>query len=82
MGEFIRRVCPECGGRVVGRSDKVYCSDGCRIMAANRRGRRTREEYAEILKDLIELGSKGGGKYIKFIHSVIKFCKILYKFGH
>ena len=76
MGEFIRRVCPECGERVVGRSD------GCRIMAANRRGRRTREEYAEILKDLIELGSKGGGKYIKFIHSVIKFCKILYKFGH
>ena len=82
MIENAKRVCPECGGGVVGRSDKIYCCDECRIMAANRRGRRTREEYAEILKDLIELGSKGGGKYIKFIHSVIKFCKILYKFGH
>lgn len=24
------RTCPECGGRVVGRSDKRFCSDACR----------------------------------------------------
>lgn len=81
MGENLKRVCPECGEMVVGRSDKIYCCDGCRIMAANRRGRQSREELAAIHRDLLALGGKGGGKYIKFIQSVIKFCKILYKFG-
>ena len=82
MTENVKKVCPECGGGVVGRSDKIYCSDECRIMAANRRGRHARGEIAAIHRDLLVLGGKGGGKYIKFIQSVIKFCKILYKFGH
>ena len=81
MEGIVKRVCPECGEKVVGRSDKIYCCDECRIMAANRRGRRNKEEFAAIHKDLMSLCGKGGGKYIKFIQSVIKFCKILYKFG-
>lgn len=24
------RACPECGEKIIGRSDKKYCSDGCR----------------------------------------------------
>lgn len=24
------KTCPECGGNIVGRSDKKFCSDGCR----------------------------------------------------
>lgn len=76
-----RKVCPECGANVVGRSDKVYCSDDCRIVAANRRVRSYMEPLLPIHRDLLELRGKGGGKYLKFIHGVIKFCKILYKFG-
>ena len=81
MEGIVKKVCPECGGKVVGRSDKIYCSDDCRIMAANRRGRRNKEVFAAIHRDLLELKGEGGAKYLNFIGSVIKFCKILYKFG-
>ena len=76
-----RKVCPECGANVVGRSDTVYCSDDCRIVAANRRVRSYMVSLGPIHRDLLELKGKGGDRYLKFIHSVIKFCKILYKFG-
>ncbi len=75
MEEAKRKVCPECGNNVVGRTDKIYCSDDCRVMAANRRGRKARGELLAVYKDLLELHRKGGGKYVKFIHGVIKFCK-------
>lgn len=31
-----KRFCPECNARVVGRSDKVFCSDHCRNIRNNR----------------------------------------------
>lgn len=33
---LISKVCPECGSPVAGRSDKRFCSDGCRNMLHNR----------------------------------------------
>lgn len=24
------RACPECGNKIIGRADKIFCSDGCR----------------------------------------------------
>lgn len=82
------RLCPVCGERVIGRSDKKYCCDGCRIAAANRRGneakRRLRESDAvsSINRDLKVLEGGRGLRYIKFIALITRFCKILYKFEH
>lgn len=79
--------CPVCGGKVIGRSDKKYCCDSCRIFAANRRGNEMRKRLKEsgaicsIERDLKILGGDGGGAYIKIIALVTGFCKILYKFG-
>lgn len=32
----MRKKCPECGGAIIGRIDKKYCSDGCRNTHNNR----------------------------------------------
>ncbi|MBQ7772999.1 MAG: hypothetical protein IJ383_02880 [Bacteroidales bacterium] len=82
------KLCPVCGGKVIGRSDKKYCSDGCRILAANRRGNEARKRLREndavysINRDLKALDGRRGGRYIKFIALITRFCKILYKFEH
>jgi predicted nucleic acid-binding Zn ribbon protein len=26
----LEKTCPECGGKILGRADKKFCSDGCR----------------------------------------------------
>ena len=31
----MERVCPECGNKVKGRADKIFCSDYCRNMRNN-----------------------------------------------
>ena len=31
----MERTCPECGDKVKGRADKIYCSDQCRNMRNN-----------------------------------------------
>lgn len=28
--EYMERACPECGDKIIGRTDKKYCSDSCR----------------------------------------------------
>lgn len=32
----MKKICPECGGRFVGRLDKIYCCDSCRSNHNNR----------------------------------------------
>lgn len=32
----MEKICPECGGRFVGRIDKIYCCDSCRSNHNNR----------------------------------------------
>ncbi|MEL6987691.1 MAG: DUF2116 family Zn-ribbon domain-containing protein, partial [Bacteroidota bacterium] len=33
----MRKVCPECGTKILGRADKVYCSDQCRSTYNNKK---------------------------------------------
>lgn len=88
MNKREARTCPVCGKNVVGRSDKVYCSDDCRIYAGNYRNREKRnlvrcdKTLMEIGKELEMLSAAGAQPYIKIISAVTQFCKILYKFGH
>ncbi|MBK5278797.1 MAG: hypothetical protein JJE09_08040 [Bacteroidia bacterium] len=34
--EIEQKVCLECGGKIIGRADKKFCSDQCRVMHNNR----------------------------------------------
>lgn len=42
------KLCQNCGERVVGRSDKKFCSDECRTMFHNQRYRDTFREISKI----------------------------------
>ena len=33
---MMEKICPECGGRFIGREDKIYCCDSCRANHNNR----------------------------------------------
>lgn len=44
----VRRVCPNCGGSVTGRTDKRFCCDECRTMFHNRLYRNKRKEIDRI----------------------------------
>ena len=35
----VNRLCPQCGGAVIGQSTKVYCSDPCRKKAFRQRAK-------------------------------------------
>jgi len=35
----MKRICPECGEQVTGRSDKIYCCDSCRVNHFNKEAR-------------------------------------------
>ena len=82
------KVCPVCGEKIVGRSDKKYCSDECRTFANNRKWREKRNLMASyttlagIGRDLMALSGAGGGRYLKLIAAITSVCKIMYKFGH
>lgn len=81
------KVCPECGEKIVGRTDKKYCSDECRAFANNRRWRERRRllgsdpTLAGIESDLTELCRGGGRRCLKLIAAITSVCKIMYKFG-
>ena len=82
------KMCPVCGSRIVGRTDKKYCSDECRAFVNNRKWRERRNKIvsdanlAGIERDLEELCRGGGRRYLKFIAAITSVCKIMYKFGH
>lgn len=82
------KVCPVCGKRIVGRTDKKYCSDECRAFFNNRKLRERRSLMASdatlegIGRDLAALSGAGGKRYLKLIAAITAFCKIIYKFGH
>ena len=82
------KVCPVCGKKIVGRTDKKYCSDECRAFVNNRKWRERRNAVAAdatlggIERDLEDLSMGGGGRYLKLIAAITSVCKIMYKFGH
>ncbi|MDX9782517.1 MAG: hypothetical protein RBT35_06010 [Bacteroidales bacterium] len=64
----MERYCRECGKEIHGRSDKIYCSDGCRNSFNNCKGRenrfltesvnRTLKRNFKILKDITNSGKR------------------------
>ncbi len=78
--------CPVCNGKVIGRSDKIFCSDGCRIYSYNQKmkeRRKTMRENSpimEIERDLMFLGNSGCSGGIKIIALLVHLFKILSKF--
>ena len=82
------RLCPVCGNKVIGRSDKKYCCDECRSYSNNLKYRKQKNRLKKfktaerIEKDLITLCNGGATRYLKIIAAVTLFCKIMYKFGH
>jgi predicted nucleic acid-binding Zn ribbon protein len=87
MEEKDIKKCPVCGKNVIGRSDKVFCSDECRTCYSNKREkerkRLLRENKAamEIEKDLLILCSSNRSTSIKIIAHITHILKILSKFG-
>ena len=84
MGEV--KVCPVCGSRVTGRSDKVYCSDGCRVHAHNEKRRASgngclEKTVAGIHRDLAGIAASGGVRYIKIIGLLTRLYKKMHTFG-
>ena len=41
-------ICPECGDKIIGRSDKKFCSDHCRNSYNNRKNK----DSAKLLRDV------------------------------
>lgn len=86
--EEMERRCPVCGAKVIGRSDKKYCCDECRVYAGNQRGKKARDsmhknpQIGAIEQNLLLMNTEKGLKYIKLICTLTKFCKIMYTFEH
>jgi len=48
------KTCPECGGSIIGRADKKFCSDECRAAFNDRIYRERRKEISRINRILIK----------------------------
>ena len=94
MEERKQRCCPVCGSNVVGRSDKVFCSDDCRTFFHNRKYRECHKVVAKlecnsefgdelmlIWANLLFLARVKSRLRLKFILFLSGFCKILSTFG-
>ena len=87
MEEKDIKKCPVCGKNVIGRSDKVFCSDECRTCYSNKREKerkrlfRENKAAMEIEKDLLILCSSNCTTSIKIIAYITHILKILSKFG-
>ena len=83
----MERVCKVCGEKIVGRSDKIYCSYNCRIYANNVKNRLYRENSrAESSRTAIEksvktLVMRDAIVLLKIISFTAYLCKIFSKFA-
>jgi hypothetical protein len=81
------RVCPICSKKIVGRSDKIYCSLECRTFANNEKHRKDvanmqmNKHYRSINKNLTLIINSNRLFYIKFILFISNFCRIMLTFG-
>ncbi|MDO4736061.1 MAG: hypothetical protein Q4B21_03490 [Bacteroidia bacterium] len=83
------RVCKICGEKLIGRSDKIYCSYNCRIYANNLKSREIKEKSNSykyknhIDKALKILIKENAIKSLKIILITAYICKIFSTFaGH
>lgn len=79
------RFCPVCGAKITGRSDKIYCSESCRVHSNNEKRKAigddiTKARLSGIQKDLAAIAGNGGKRYIKIMGLITRLSKILYTF--
>ncbi len=79
--------CLVCNRRIVGRSDKKFCSDACRLFYNNQSYRNKRKKYNSI-EEIKEIYSKccliydeNNNLMLRIILFIVRFCKFLSKFG-
>lgn len=77
------RLCPVCGGKVAGRSDKRFCSDECRTYYNNRRREsvripeRCRNDLRTIRSALAKIASADAKFLLKMVLALCRLCEIL-----
>lgn len=77
------RRCPVCGERVSGRSDKRFCSDGCRTYYNNRRRElyrlpeRCRNELRTIRSAAVNIAAADAKFLLKMLSALCRLCEIL-----
>ncbi len=83
-----QRVCPVCGEKIVGRSDKKFCSDECRVYHHNRKNREkarvlTDNRYFNLLySNVFELCEHKSELSLKILVFISKICKIVVILAH
>lgn len=82
----MKRKCKVCGEELVGRSDKKFCSSGCRSYYNNLKNRKStkytkKNKHIQSIIDIILSLEKRGAKFsIKFIYGSCTLFKILTNF--
>ena len=75
------RKCPVCGEVVNGRSDKIFCSDECRIFYNNSLGRtrraRNRKQLRTIRSNIMELERADAKFLLKILSWISKFFRVI-----
>lgn len=82
-----KRECPVCGSAVIGRIDKIFCCDDCRIYYNNIRYRKfsnlknSNRYLAGIYADAVALYENNSPFLLKILRNISKLCKIISTFG-
>ena len=87
MEESVKKECPVCGTVIVGRKDKVFCSDDCRSYYHNMRYRERNRillgngDMSRLWDNAAFLIDKKSFIFLKFIVFLSGICKIISIFG-
>ncbi|MBP5518305.1 MAG: DUF2116 family Zn-ribbon domain-containing protein [Bacteroidales bacterium] len=79
------RKCPTCGRDVIGRADKRFCSDECRIFYNNalrkRKRSRNREQIRAIISNVREMDQADAKNLLRLLERISKVFKIMSTFA-
>ncbi len=79
------RRCPSCGKEVIGRTDKKFCSDECRIFynnsARKRKRIRNQRKIRAIIANTRELERADARFLLKMLERISKVFKLLSTFA-
>ena len=79
------RKCPACGRDVIGRSDKRFCSDECRIFYNNalrrRKRSRNRMQIKAIVSNIRQMDEAGAKNLLRLLERISKVFKIMSTFA-
>lgn len=79
------RRCPSCGKEVVGRTDKRFCSDECRIFYNNALRKKRRNRNSRIVKainaNVKELDRADAKKLLRLLERISKVFEIMSTFA-